>query len=47
MRLILLQYDLDIEASQDEKYDFVICAAKGELDYEKIRSWIFSKTIAK
>jgi death on curing protein len=40
MRLILLQYDLDITASQEEKYDFVIKAAKGVIDFNGIKSWI-------
>jgi death on curing protein len=40
MRLILLQYDIDITASQEEKYDFVIKAAKGVIDFNGIKSWI-------
>jgi death-on-curing protein len=40
LRLILLQYDLDITASQDEKYDFVIRAAKGVIDFNEIKIWI-------
>jgi death on curing protein len=47
MRLILLQYDLDIKANQDEKYDFVIKAAKGELDIELIKDWLFNRIIQK
>ena len=47
MRLVLLQYNLDIIASQDEKYDFVIQAAKSELDFESIKSWIFSRILQK
>ena len=47
MRLVLLQYDLDIVATQEVKYDFVIKAAKGELDFEGIRKWIFSRIIQK
>ena len=43
MRLVLLQYNLDINANQDEKYNFVIKAAKGELNYESIKNWIFSR----
>jgi death on curing protein len=43
MRLVLLQYDLDILANQDEKYDFVIKAAKSELDFDSIKNWIFSR----
>ena len=47
MRLVLLQYDLDINANQDEKYDFVTKAAKSELDFEKIKNWIFSRILQK
>ena len=47
MRLILLQYDLDIAASQQEKYDFVIEAAKGSFDYNEIKSWIDKRVIMK
>jgi death on curing protein len=47
MRLVLLQYNLDINANQDEKYDFVIKAAKGELNYESIKNWIFSRILQK
>ncbi len=47
MRLILLQYDLDISASQQEKYDFVIEAAKGSIDFNEIKSWIDKRVIMK
>lgn len=40
MRLILLKNKFDIEADQQEKFDFVIKAAKGELTFEEIRTWI-------
>jgi len=40
MRLILKRNQLDIEVDQDTKYDFVIKAAKGELTFDKIKSWI-------
>jgi death on curing protein len=40
MRLTLLDNKLDINVSQDEKYEFVIKAAKGELKFDKIRDWI-------
>ncbi len=30
----------DIEASQDEKYAFVIAASKGEFRYEDIKRWL-------
>lgn len=40
MRLILLSDHLDVVASQNEKYDFVISASKGELRFEEIKSWL-------
>ena len=40
MRLILLENNLDIHAEHDEKYEFVISAAKGEIKFDKIREWL-------
>ena len=40
MRLILKRNQIDIEIDQDIKYDFVIKAAKGELTFDKIKTWI-------
>lgn len=40
LRLILRRNQLDIAVGQDVKYDFVIKAAKGELTFDKIRTWI-------
>ncbi|SOC79647.1 death on curing protein [Salinimicrobium sediminis] len=40
MRLILLNENLDISASEDEKYDFVIRIAEGKSDFEQIKKWI-------
>lgn len=40
MRLLLLENGLDISASQDEKYEFVISASKGEFRFEEIKNWI-------
>ena len=40
MRLLLLESDMDIVASQDDKYNFVISIAKGDLSFEKITEWI-------
>lgn len=45
MRLILMHYGQDIRASQDEKYDFVIQVASGELDFEGIKAWLLRKII--
>ena len=40
MRLFLLNNGFDIQASQDEKYTFVIRIASGSLTIEHITSWI-------
>jgi death-on-curing protein len=40
MRLILKENKLDIHVGQDEKYEFVIKAAKGELTFDNIKDWI-------
>jgi len=44
MRLILLGDGLDISASEDEKYKFVIGIAEGKVSFDDIHSWIKSKT---
>jgi hypothetical protein len=40
MRFLLREGNLGIEATEDEKYDFVIQSAKGELTFEQITDWI-------
>ena len=40
LRLVLKRNQLDIDVDQDVKYDFVIKAAKGELTFDKIKTWI-------
>ena len=44
LRLYLFQNGLDINASQDNKYEFVINIASGTLKYEGILSWLKSNT---
>jgi death on curing protein len=44
LRLYLIQNGLDINASQDNKYEFVINIASGTLKYEGILSWLKSNT---
>jgi death-on-curing protein len=44
MRLILMEYGFDIQATEDEKYDFVILIAKGDYKYDDIVKWIKDKT---
>jgi death-on-curing protein len=40
MRLILKSNNLDIRLGQNEKYDFVIRSASGQVSFDKIRAWI-------
>ncbi len=40
MRLILLENQLDITATQEEKYNFVIEASTGTYRFEEIKDWI-------
>jgi death-on-curing protein len=40
MRLFLMDKGLDIEATEDEKYNFVIAIAKGDYKYPDIYKWI-------
>jgi len=44
MKLILFEAELDIVASQDEKYEMVISASKGEMRFGEIKIWLSSKT---
>ncbi|MBK9288076.1 MAG: type II toxin-antitoxin system death-on-curing family toxin [Flavobacteriales bacterium] len=43
--LTLITHDLDLVASDDEEYDFVIRVAIGELDMEGIRSWLKARVV--
>jgi len=40
MRLVLKESKMDIDLGQDQKFDFVIKAAKGEFTFDQIRTWI-------
>lgn len=40
MRLILLQNKLDIKASEDDKYFFILGIAKGDIKFEEIYHWL-------
>ena len=42
MRSLLISYELDIYADQDEKYNFVIKIACGDYRYPDIVNWISS-----
>ena len=43
MRLLLLEEGFDIVATEDEKYDFVIAIAEGNLKYTGIYNWILKR----
>mgnify|MGYP000244273602 CR=1 FL=1 len=42
MRIILTEEGFEIEATETEKYKFVIEASEGKLDFEAIRTWILN-----
>lgn len=44
MRLILLENEMDIEASESDKYDLIISVSKGESKLEEIKAWLSSHT---
>jgi death-on-curing protein len=44
LRLTLLESEIDIVASEDEKYDMTISASKGELNFDGIKLWLSEKT---
>jgi len=43
MRLLLIEEGLDIKATEDEKYDFVLAIAQGSLKFPEICLWINDK----
>lgn len=45
MRLLLLQNKLDILASQEEKYSFVMDIASGYSNFETIVKWLANHTV--
>jgi death-on-curing protein len=47
MRLTLLENGLDIVCTQDEKYEMVIAASKGEIRFDDIKLWIESRIVKK
>ena len=40
MRLTLLQFDLDIESTEDNKFELVIGVAEGRIKFDQIKKWI-------
>ena len=47
MRIYLIQNALEITATQDEKYDFVIKVASGKIQFDEIVLWLDRNTIIK
>jgi len=43
-RLMLLTYDMDLQASDDEEYDLVIRVATGRMDVEEVHAWMKTRT---
>jgi death-on-curing protein len=43
LRLTLLEFEFDITATEDEKYDMTISASKGELNFDGIKVWLAGK----
>ena len=46
-RLILLDNQIDIDASQEEKYEFVIKVSKAEMKFIEIVEWLTLNTTSK
>lgn len=44
LRLTLLEFEIDIIATEDEKYNMVIAASKGELHFDDIKLWLIEHT---
>jgi death-on-curing protein len=44
LRLLLIDKGLDIEATQNEKYDFIICIASGKCGFDEIVKWLGTHT---
>lgn len=40
MRMLLLNEKQDIDASENDKYEFVMKAASGEIPFEQIKKWL-------
>lgn len=43
MRLILFENNMDVTATQDEKYEMVVAASKGNMRFDDIKTWILSR----
>ena len=47
MRYFLMENNLDVKATQTEKYEFVIRIAQGQLSFEQIHKWLSERVIKK
>ena len=47
MRYFLMENNLDVKATQTEKYEFVIRIAQGQLSFEQIHTWLSERVIKK
>lgn len=47
MRLLLMHFGEDMQATQDEKYDFIISIASGQIKFPAIVAWITEKLVYK
>jgi len=45
MRLILIDSNIGIIASQDDKYQMAIAASKGEIGFDDIKQWLTERII--
>lgn len=45
MRVILLENNLDLKATMEEKYNFIIAISKGDMKYAQIKEWIHLRII--
>ncbi len=45
MRILLRKDQKDIQATEEEKYDFVINIANGKSEYKEIKQWIKEKLV--
>lgn len=44
-RLLLITYDRDLKATDEEEYDLVIQVATGQIDVEAIATWMRSRVV--
>ncbi|MGE0772593.1 MAG: type II toxin-antitoxin system death-on-curing family toxin [Cyclobacteriaceae bacterium] len=47
LRLTLLNKSCDVRASENDKYEFVMNAASGKLNFEEIRLWIEQHVVSR